>query len=121
VSTTNQLTSLALQTKVEAPSFKFTRITRQRPTFSPLLFTMVLTSSQICSTLFFTNVGNGFYRCSTCDKQYQKGNGYTNLLNHLRCNHKDYAQEAQETSRRQNPLRLQLVSTRTRDLYRRVE
>ncbi|ETO68281.1 hypothetical protein F444_14868, partial [Phytophthora nicotianae P1976] len=46
--------------------------------------------------------------CTTCDKQYKKGNGYTNLLNHLRRNHEDYEQEAQEASRRQNPLRLHL-------------
>ncbi|ETP37478.1 hypothetical protein F442_14716 [Phytophthora nicotianae P10297] len=50
---------------------------------------MVLTSSQICSMLF-TDVGNGFFKCTTCDKQYKKGNGYTNLLNHLRRNHEDY-------------------------------
>ncbi|ETI39869.1 hypothetical protein F443_14593 [Phytophthora nicotianae P1569] len=28
------------------------------------------------------------------DKQYKKGNGYTNLLNHLRRNHEDYEQDA---------------------------
>ncbi|KAE8886444.1 hypothetical protein PF003_g29482 [Phytophthora fragariae] len=69
---------------------------------------MVLTSSQICSMLF-REVGNGFYKCTTCDKQYKEGNGYTNLLNHLRRNHDDYEQEAEEASRRQNPLRLHLV------------
>ncbi|KAE9061121.1 hypothetical protein PF007_g30367 [Phytophthora fragariae] len=81
---------------------------------------MVLTSSQICSMLF-REVGNGFYKCTTCDKQYKEGNGYTNLLNHLRRNHDDYEQEAEEASRRQNPLRLHLVSMRTRDLYRWIE
>ncbi|EGZ21794.1 hypothetical protein PHYSODRAFT_247318 [Phytophthora sojae] len=81
---------------------------------------MVLTSSQICSMLF-TDVGNGFYKCTSCDKQYKKGNGYTNLLSHLRRNHDNYEQEAQEASRRQNPLRLHLVSTRTRDLYHWLE
>ncbi|EGZ14663.1 hypothetical protein PHYSODRAFT_333013 [Phytophthora sojae] len=81
---------------------------------------MVLTSSQICSMLF-TDVGNGFYNCTSCDKQYKKGNGYTNLLSHLRRNHDNYELEAQEASRRQNPLRLHLVSTRTRDLYRWLE
>jgi hypothetical protein len=81
---------------------------------------MVLTSSQICSMLF-REVGNGFYKCTTCDKQYKKGNGYTNLLNHLRRNHDNYEQEAEEALRRQNPLRLHLVSTRTRDLYRWIE
>ncbi|KAJ8531766.1 hypothetical protein ON010_g14198 [Phytophthora cinnamomi] len=81
---------------------------------------MVLTSSQICSMLF-SEVDNGFFKCTTCDKQYKKGNGYTNLLNHLRRSHDNYEQEAQEASRRQNPLRLHLVSTRTRDLYRWIE
>ncbi|EGZ26798.1 hypothetical protein PHYSODRAFT_255233 [Phytophthora sojae] len=68
---------------------------------------MALTSSQICSMLF-TDVGNVFYKCTSCDKQYKKDNGYTNLLNHLRRNHDNYEQEAQEATRRQNPLRLRL-------------
>ncbi|ETP40985.1 hypothetical protein F442_11766, partial [Phytophthora nicotianae P10297] len=59
--------------------------------------------------------------CTTCDKQYKKGNGYTNLLNHLRRNHEDYEQETLEAARHQNPLRLHLVSARTRDLYRWIE
>ncbi|EGZ15692.1 hypothetical protein PHYSODRAFT_506404 [Phytophthora sojae] len=71
--------------------------------------------------MLFTDVGNGFYKCTSCDKQYKKGNGYTNLLSHLRRNHDNYEQEAQEASRHQNPLRLHLVSTRTRDLYRWLE
>ncbi|ETL86711.1 hypothetical protein L917_13911, partial [Phytophthora nicotianae] len=54
-------------------------------------------------------------------KQYKKGNGYTNLLNHQRRNHEGYEQEALEASRHQNLLRLHLVSARTRDLYRWIE
>ncbi|KAG7376903.1 hypothetical protein PHYPSEUDO_012564 [Phytophthora pseudosyringae] len=45
----------------------------------------------------------------------------TNLLNHLRRNHADYEQDAQEAARRQNPLNLRLDSQRTRDLYRWLE
>ncbi|GMF40761.1 unnamed protein product [Phytophthora fragariaefolia] len=48
--------------------------------------------------MLFREVGNGFYKCTTCDKQYKKGNGYTNLLNHLRRNHDNYEQEAEEAS-----------------------
>ncbi|EGZ18605.1 hypothetical protein PHYSODRAFT_498289, partial [Phytophthora sojae] len=99
---------------------QFAFFTPHRPSPSPHVSTMVLTSSQICSMLF-TDVGNGFYKCTSCDKQYKNGNGYTNLLSHLQRNHDNYEQEPQEASRRQNPLRLHLVSTRTRDLYRWLE
>ncbi|KAF1773902.1 hypothetical protein PC129_g11201 [Phytophthora cactorum] len=47
---------------------------------------------------------------STTGKQYRKGNGYTNLLNHLRRNHEDCEQEAQEAARRLNPLNQRLVN-----------
>ncbi|GMF88809.1 unnamed protein product [Phytophthora fragariaefolia] len=65
--------------------------------------------------------GDGIYKCVTCNKQYKKGNGYTNLLGHLCRNHENYEEEAVEASRRQNPLRLHLFSARTRDLYRWIE
>ncbi|KAE9361394.1 hypothetical protein PF008_g1070 [Phytophthora fragariae] len=42
-----------------------------RPKPKPRLPTTVLTSSQICSMLF-REAGSGFYRCTTCDKQYMK-------------------------------------------------
>ncbi|KAE9034258.1 hypothetical protein PR002_g8224 [Phytophthora rubi] len=71
--------------------------------------------------MLYREAGNGFYECTTCDKQYKKGNGYTNMLNHLRRNPDGYQQEAEEASRRQNPLLLHLVSTRTRDLYRWID
>ncbi|OWY99486.1 hypothetical protein PHMEG_00029503 [Phytophthora megakarya] len=81
---------------------------------------MILTSSQICNMLF-TEVGDDLYKCTACEKQYKKGNGYTNLLNHLKHNHDNHEHEAQEAARRQNPLHLHLVSSRTRDLYRWIE
>ncbi|OWY96363.1 hypothetical protein PHMEG_00033383 [Phytophthora megakarya] len=83
---------------------------------------MILTSSQICNMLF-TEFGDDFYKykCTSCEKQYKKGNGYTNLLNHLKRNHDNYEHEAQKAARRQNLLHLHLVSTRTRDLYRWIE
>ncbi|OWZ23465.1 hypothetical protein PHMEG_0001632, partial [Phytophthora megakarya] len=80
---------------------------------------MVLTSSQICN--MFTAVGDGVYKCTSCEKQYKKGIGYTNLLNHLKRNHNNYEHEAQEAARRQNPLHLHVVGSRTRDLYRWTE
>ncbi|OWZ05126.1 hypothetical protein PHMEG_00022844 [Phytophthora megakarya] len=81
---------------------------------------MVLTSSQICNMLF-TAVGGCVYKRTSCEKQYKKGNGYTNLLNHLKRNHDNYEHEAQEAAHRQNPLHLHLILSRTRDLYRRIE
>ncbi|KAE8886160.1 hypothetical protein PF005_g8520 [Phytophthora fragariae] len=71
--------------------------------------------------MLYREAGNGFYECTTCDKQYKKGNGYTNMLNHLQRNPDGYQQETEEASRRQNPLLLHPVSTRTRDLYRWIE
>ncbi|KAG2789155.1 hypothetical protein PC116_g27217 [Phytophthora cactorum] len=68
--------------------------------------------------MLLTHVGDGFYNCTTCGKQYKKDNGYTILLNHLRRNHEDYKQDAQEAARRLNSLNLHLVSQRTQDLYR---
>ncbi|KAG3073811.1 hypothetical protein PI125_g22169 [Phytophthora idaei] len=63
---------------------------------------MVLTSSQICSMLF-TAIGDNMHTCTTCGKTYKKGNGYTNVLNHLRRNRADYEQDTQEAARRQTP------------------
>ncbi|KAG6944817.1 hypothetical protein JG688_00016899 [Phytophthora aleatoria] len=71
--------------------------------------------------MLLTHVGDGFYNCTTCGKQYKKGNGYTILLNHLRRNHEDYKQDAQEAARRLNSLNLHLVSQRTQHLYRWIE
>ncbi|OWY90107.1 LOW QUALITY PROTEIN: hypothetical protein PHMEG_00041916 [Phytophthora megakarya] len=68
---------------------------------------MVLTSSQICNMLF-TEVGDGVYKCTSCEKQYKKGNAYTNPLNHLIRNQDNYEHEDQEAARRQNPLHLHL-------------
>ncbi|KAE9222336.1 hypothetical protein PF005_g6730 [Phytophthora fragariae] len=75
---------------------------------------MILMSSQICSMLI-SDIYNGFYKCTTCDK-HKKGNGYTNLLNHLRRNHDNYEQEALEVTLQQRSLR-----TRTRGMYRYIE
>ncbi|KAF1795376.1 Ribonuclease H-like domain [Phytophthora cactorum] len=58
--------------------------------------------------MLLTHVGDGFYNCTTCGKQYKKDNGYTILLNHLRRNHEDYKQDAQEAARRLNSLNLHL-------------
>ncbi|OWZ00300.1 hypothetical protein PHMEG_00028541 [Phytophthora megakarya] len=77
------------------------------------LSNMVLTSSQICNMLF-TEVGDGV-------PPYKRGNGYINLLNHLKRNHDNYEHEAQEAASRQNPLHRHLVSSQTRDLYRWIE
>ncbi|KAE9244340.1 hypothetical protein PF004_g5724 [Phytophthora fragariae] len=63
---------------------------------------MILMSSQICSMLI-SDIYNGFYKCTTCDK-HKKGNGYTNLLNHLRRNHDNYEQEALEVTLQQRSL-----------------
>ncbi|KAG2789956.1 hypothetical protein PC129_g20622 [Phytophthora cactorum] len=58
---------------------------------------MVLTSSKICSMLF-TAIGDNMHTCTTCGKTYKKGNGYTNVLNHLRRNRADYEQDTQEAN-----------------------
>ncbi|KAG6948787.1 hypothetical protein JG688_00014953 [Phytophthora aleatoria] len=72
---------------------------------------MVLTSSQICSMLF-TAIGDNMHTCTTCGKTYKKGNGYTNVFNHLRRNRADYEQDTQEAARRQPPPHIYVSSRR---------
>ncbi|ETM52021.1 hypothetical protein L914_04250 [Phytophthora nicotianae] len=50
---------------------------------------MALSNMQVCALLFSKGTDSTF-SCNTRAKVYKKGNGYTNLLNHLMREHPDY-------------------------------
>ncbi|ETI52417.1 hypothetical protein F443_04426 [Phytophthora nicotianae P1569] len=78
---------------------------------------MALSNMQVCALLFSKGTDSTF-SCNTRAKVYKKGNGYTNLLNHLMRDHPDYERDARDAARAQNALGFQLVDQRSRDIYR---
>ncbi|ETO58943.1 hypothetical protein F444_22680, partial [Phytophthora nicotianae P1976] len=78
---------------------------------------MALSNKQVCALLFSKGTDSTF-SCNACAKVYKKGNGYTNLLNHLMRGHPDYERDARDAARAQNALGFQFVDQRSRDIYR---
>ncbi|DAZ93435.1 TPA: hypothetical protein N0F65_000086, partial [Lagenidium giganteum] len=80
---------------------------------------MALKNKEICEVLY-TALGDKNYRCNSCSKVYARGNGYTNLLNHLRTSHAGFERVALDVIRSGNRI-ASVVDAKSIEIYRWVE
>jgi len=62
-------------------------------------------SNKQLAALLFADAGAGKRQCRLCGKHYARGNGYTNLLTHLRGSHADYEARALDAAARRQQRR----------------
>lgn len=70
-----------------------------------LLSAAMAFSNKQLAALLFSDAGSGKRQCRLCGKHYARGNGYTNLLTHLRGSHADYEARALEAANRRQQRR----------------
>ncbi|ETP50142.1 hypothetical protein F442_04453 [Phytophthora nicotianae P10297] len=78
---------------------------------------MALSNMQVCALLFSKGTDSTF-SCNTRAKVYKKGNGYTNLLNHLMREHPDYERILTPETQLERKMRLGSSSWTSRPLVR---
>ncbi|DAZ97633.1 TPA: hypothetical protein N0F65_003951 [Lagenidium giganteum] len=80
---------------------------------------MALKNKEICEVLY-TALGDKNYRCNLCSKVYARGNGYTNLLSHLRTSHAGFEGVTLDVTRSGNRI-ASVVDAKSIEIYRWVE
>ncbi|DAZ99629.1 TPA: hypothetical protein N0F65_001866 [Lagenidium giganteum] len=56
---------------------------------------MKLSNREVCAILF-TGLNTQRPQCNTCKRFFARGNGYTNLIMHLRSAHPSYEKQAED-------------------------